>query len=435
MTGRILADGTLDPTVGEEGSGIAWIGSARADGNGRWTLAADLFRPGKRVSVLAIDGTGNTSEFHTSTVIPSSARNLPGSLAPSLPRVAPPPRPSLPTPYQGEVFDCSFADGTLRWTDVGAPEYYVFARDGGGNETYLGGHRTTSISAEAAASYRVSHWRDGFERNTFCDGPADAVFSCSYANGRLTWTDEGAPEYYVFAFVDGEPTYLGGHRGTSLSAIAADRYEVEHWLSGSRTVTECTGGLPAFSCSVTGGTLRWSDTGGRRVLRLRLHQRGRALPRRPPGHVAVGGRGRLVPGRVLDRRRRPQRPVRLQRGRVVAGGRGTADARLDRLRWGPLGRQLGQQRLPAGRRRHELAADPRQRDDGPGRRPHDRRGRRGRRQRADLPLHQRELAPGQRGPDPRLDRRRRGDVGRQPEQLPSTGGPPVAPVGSRSPTT
>lgn len=67
------------------------------------------------------------------------------------------------------MFSCSVANGTLSWDDAGAPEYYVFAINGG-VESYLGGHTTTSLTVDAADSYRVEHWNNGPATNALCGG-------------------------------------------------------------------------------------------------------------------------------------------------------------------------------------------------------------------------------------------------------------------------
>ena len=138
----------------------------------------------------------------------------------------------------GGGFECSFANGVLSWDDAGASQYFVFSYDAAGNETYLGGHSSTSLSVAAADSYRVEHWLAGPATNALC-GNAGGGFSCSVANGVLTWTDVGASDYFVFQTIGGTESYLGGHQGTSLNVDPADSYRVEHWLNGPVTNAIC----------------------------------------------------------------------------------------------------------------------------------------------------------------------------------------------------
>ncbi|MEM7339648.1 MAG: CSLREA domain-containing protein [Actinomycetota bacterium] len=164
----------------------------------------------------------------------------------------------------GGSFDCSYATGTLSWTDAGAPEYYVFANTGG-TETYLGGHTATSLTAPGADSYRIEHWITGQVTNATCNGPGpDAApsFDCSVTGSTLSWDDAGAAAYYVFAVNGGTETYLGGHSTTSLTVAPADTYRVEHWITGQATNATCGGaGGVTFDCSVSNGTLSWTDVG------------------------------------------------------------------------------------------------------------------------------------------------------------------------------
>ncbi|MEM7274090.1 MAG: tectonin domain-containing protein [Actinomycetota bacterium] len=143
-----------------------------------------------------------------------------------------------PGPAAPDTFDCSFNNGTLSWDDAGASAYYVFATSGG-VDTYLGGFSTTSISADAADSYRVTHWLGGRTVAT-CDGPGPAApFSCSVNGTTLTWDNAGASTYYVHATSNGVDTYLGGHTGTSLTVAAADSYRVTYWTGGQPTRALC----------------------------------------------------------------------------------------------------------------------------------------------------------------------------------------------------
>ena len=265
-SGTINGDGTVTPGTGT--AGRTWIGTVFADGSGRWSMASPALTVGTRVSASAITPGGEVSDFSPVSTVPAQGTGLvPDPDQPTTPPA--PPRPSEPPIYQPEVFTCSWADGVLTWDDAGAPEYYVFAVDDG-TETYLGGHSATSLTTGGADGWRVEHWVRGIATNATCDGPGPGPgpggFTCSYADGVLTWDDAGAPEYYVFAVDDGTETYLGGHSATSLTTGGADGWRVEHWITGQVTNATCDGpgpdpGPTTFSCSYADGVLTWDDAG------------------------------------------------------------------------------------------------------------------------------------------------------------------------------
>lgn len=170
-------------------------------------------------------------------------------------------------PGVASTFTCSHNAGVLSWADAGAGTYYVFATTDGA-ESYLGGHSANSLTVAGADSYRVEHWLASQATNALCDGPGPDVvetFDCSHAGGVLSWDDDGADVYYVFATITagGGETYLGGHSATSLSVLNADSYRVEHWLAGQATNALCDGpgAASTFECSVSDGTLTWDDAG------------------------------------------------------------------------------------------------------------------------------------------------------------------------------
>ena len=90
------------------------------------------------------------------------------------------------------------------------------------------------------------------------------TFSCSYANGQLSWDNERAPEYYLRAVAaDGSEQYLGARTGTGSAVPEADGYRVTHWARGFAVNAICDGpgDVAGFTCSVSGGTLSWTDQG------------------------------------------------------------------------------------------------------------------------------------------------------------------------------
>ena len=265
LSGAKTADGSID--IGSSAiQGAAWMATAVANGNGRWSLADSRMQVGKRVWAIAIDPAGNTSEWTAGGInIPSTPYGILGNPAPGLGQVAAPARPALPGPYVSQLpaeFTCSQSGGSLTWVDAGASAYYVFAVTNG-VEQYLGGHSTTSLTVPDADSYRVEHWKFGGATNASCDFTSGgAVFSCSVSGGTLSWGNVGAAEYYVFATSGGVERYLGGHQSTNLNVQAADSYRVEHWAGNGATNANCAGaGAVVFDCSVAGGTLSWADVG------------------------------------------------------------------------------------------------------------------------------------------------------------------------------
>ncbi|MEM9652164.1 MAG: hypothetical protein AAGA65_08710 [Actinomycetota bacterium] len=262
VSGSVNADGTLSPGTGT--TGLTWIGTVFADNSGVWSMASPLLTVGSRVRVAGITPSGESSNFSGQQTIPSQGSGLtPNPDQPTTP--TPPPIPAEPPIYQPETFECSHAGGTLSWDDVGAEQYFVFAT-ANGTESYLGGHTGTSLSVGSADSYRVEHWARGVATNALCDGDGPpSPFSCSHANGTLSWDDEGASQYFVFATTGGAESYLGGQTGTSVAVAGADSYRVEHWLTGQATNATCDGPGPAqpdpFDCSHSNGTLTWDDAG------------------------------------------------------------------------------------------------------------------------------------------------------------------------------
>ncbi|MEM9654865.1 MAG: RICIN domain-containing protein, partial [Actinomycetota bacterium] len=239
-----------------------WLGTVTADANGDFSMASAALQQGVVVWATSLTLDGETSAPSGHLVVGASPINLGTNPSAPGPTPEPPEAPDAPPPYEPETFTCAAADDVLTWADAAADEYYVFAYTNG-VETYLGGHTTTSLNVIGAGSYKVTHWKLGYETAATCDGPGPPPpFSCAAADGVLTWDDAGATEYYVFAITGGDETYLGGHTTTSLNVIGADSYKVTHWLNGE-TIATCDGpGPPApvpFDCSEADGVLTWDD--------------------------------------------------------------------------------------------------------------------------------------------------------------------------------
>ncbi len=93
-------------------------------------------------------------------------------------------------------------------------------------------------------------------------------FSCSLANGVLSWNDQGASRYYVRSVAaDGTQSYLGSTAGLSFDVSGNHHtYLVRYWAGGQMVDVTCPGnpGGDTFTCSVTNGVLSWNDQGASR---------------------------------------------------------------------------------------------------------------------------------------------------------------------------
>ena len=254
LSAPLTSDGRLNANQAGTGTGLAWIGRAQASGSGAFSLADTRIDPGRTLSALAIDSAGNTSELPLGQIVPATHVGQDGSADASLGPVPAPAPPAMPRPYEyPEAFSCSYATGTLSWTDQGANQYFYFA-DG----AYVGGTSTTSTAVPTATEYLVHYWASGTPVDATCDGPPPVTFACSYADDVLSWTDVGANQYFAFA----NSSYLGATSGLSISAPAAETYKVRYWSAGSPIDATCDGPPPTvFSCSFAVDTLTWTDVG------------------------------------------------------------------------------------------------------------------------------------------------------------------------------
>ncbi|MEM9134251.1 MAG: hypothetical protein AAGA59_12220 [Actinomycetota bacterium] len=266
VSGVIAADGTLNTDTADVGEGAGWIGRVVADGGGNWSLGSGQLRADKLVTLIATDPAGSSSETSPPATVPTSFVGAGSNPGASLGRTPVPAPPGPPPAFVPDIFTCAWSNGTLTWDDDGASQYFVRTVDANGIETYFGGFTGTSASVPNADGYRVVNWSQGFARSAVCDGPGDAptgeVFVCSFANGILSWTDEGAGTYYVRT-VDaaGDDSYFAAASGTSLNVPDASGYQVIHWSGGTRFAASCDGPgeAAAFTCSYANGTLSWTD--------------------------------------------------------------------------------------------------------------------------------------------------------------------------------
>ena len=245
-----------------------WLGSVRASSNGTFSMASSALQQNVVVWAVATTPDGASSIPSGHVIVKGSGYGLGSNPSAPLPAPAAPDQPLPPIPYQPSVFDCGANGGTLSWTNVGANEYFVFATTNG-NETYLGGHSGTSLSVDGADSYRVTEWSGGFANTTTCAGPGPSApapaFSCTSNGNLLSWSDEGANEYFVRTVNGGTETFVGGFGGLSATVPGADSYIVIHWTGGRNEAT-CSGSgggqqPTGFTCSINGNTLTWTDEG------------------------------------------------------------------------------------------------------------------------------------------------------------------------------
>lgn len=241
VSGVKQSDGSLDLSTSRKGQGAAWIGTAKANGRGRFSLASADLRSGKNVMALAVSAAGNTSELSPRYAITDAMEGSGNNAARSEQRVAAPATPPRPGPFAPQSFSCRHNDGTLSWSNSGAAEYYVFYTIAGA-EFYLGPKQGTTAAVPGANSYRVEHWESGFAANAGCPGGGPAAFDCSFTGGVLSWTNSGADTYYAFAILAGVETYLGPITGTGVSTPRADSFRVEYWMAGRQVETVCLPG-------------------------------------------------------------------------------------------------------------------------------------------------------------------------------------------------
>ncbi len=206
VSGSLRSDGTLDTSGTAPGIGLAWIGTVTADGAGGFAMADSRIVAGRAISALAIDSIDNTSELPSGQIVPAAHVGADGAAGPSQ-GSAPAPTP-LPLPgrydYSLGTIGCSYANGALTWTDVGASAYQVWATIDG-VETYIGSFGTTSTQTERADGYRVAYNSSGQRFEGRCEGP-DSGFS-----GRVTdLAGAGVADVHVDLFSEGRTAWLAG---------------------------------------------------------------------------------------------------------------------------------------------------------------------------------------------------------------------------------
>ena len=180
-----------------------------------------------------------------------------------------------PNPDPG-AFSCSLAGTTLSWTNPGASEFFIREVNNGVDQ-YVGetGGQSFTVSGDAD-EYIVRYYLRGAPIDTRCAGnrtpnPNPEAFSCSLAGTSLSWTDQGASEYFIRSVNNGNETFLGRSTGRSFNVSGNDQeYLVRHWVSGAPIDARCPGNgngdTPTqdpsprnFGCSRFNGVLTWTD--------------------------------------------------------------------------------------------------------------------------------------------------------------------------------
>ena len=162
-------------------------------------------------------------------------------------------------PFRSSVlgrFTCSLSGRTLSWSDQGASEYFVRAVNGG-DEVFVGS--TAGLSLRVSGNdeaYIVRYRRQGGEvLDAVCPG-----FTCSLNDRTLSWSDQGASEYFVRAVNGGDDVFVGSTSALWLTVSGNDDAYIVRYRGRDGEVVDatCAG---AFSCSLSGRTLSWSDQG------------------------------------------------------------------------------------------------------------------------------------------------------------------------------
>lgn len=220
VSGTLQADGSLDTSGSAPGIGLAWIGTVTANGGGVFSMADQRIVAGRVISALAIDAINNTSELPPGRIVPAQHSGTNGNAGVSQgPAPAPTPLP-LPTLYDYSLgtITCSWSNGTLTWTDVGAPGYALWATTNG-VETSLGSSGGTSFDTPAAQSFRVAYTTSGQTFEGTCEGP-DAGFG-----GQVTdLAGDGVAAVKVDLFSENRAGWLGE---TQTDAQGNYRFDVD----------------------------------------------------------------------------------------------------------------------------------------------------------------------------------------------------------------
>ena len=166
-----------------------------------------------------------------------------------------------------DSFACSVEDGVVSWSDQGADRYFV-REVNNGDDSFLGRVNAgdpLSFPVDGTADSYIVRFRVGgvISEATCALGVLDpGTFSCSVADGVLSWTDQGADRYFVREVNGVEDSFVGRSESLSFPVDGtADSYIVRFRVGGVISDATCALGVldpGTFSCSVADGVLSWT---------------------------------------------------------------------------------------------------------------------------------------------------------------------------------
>jgi len=172
------------------------------------------------------------------------------------------------------TFGCSANAGTLTWTDAGQALYWVYKSiDNGATFEWVGrtlGATTLDDPSPAVGTLYQVHYNGipRIECSITAEPEPAPPFACFADAGTLTWTDAGQSLYWVYKSVDGATfTWMGRTLGATTiddgNPAPGTVYQV-HYNGIPRVDCTVTAEPPAaavFACSVSNGTISWTDAG------------------------------------------------------------------------------------------------------------------------------------------------------------------------------
>jgi len=151
-------------------------------------------------------------------------------------------------------------DLAATWTEISANTDITFSKQPkvviGDNQTY-------------GRVYIGTGGRGIYYGDASGDVPAGPSFTCRVDAGEVSWTDAGAPRYWIYRSTDGGGSYqwlgrsLGGTQFTDAAPVVGATYQV-HYQGIPRIPCTVIAEPPAgavFSCRVDAGEVSWTDAG------------------------------------------------------------------------------------------------------------------------------------------------------------------------------
>ena len=144
-----------------------------------------------------------------------------------------------------DSFACSVEDGVVSWSDQGADRYFV-REVNNGDDSFLGRVNAgdpLSFPVDGTADSYIVRFRVGgvISEATCALGVLDpGTFSCSVADGVLSWTDQGADQYFVREVNGVEDSFVGRSESLSFPVDGtADSYIVRFRVGGVINDANC----------------------------------------------------------------------------------------------------------------------------------------------------------------------------------------------------